>query len=210
MKICIRIVTNRIFSWSCDHSLTCKILISFLFALATAYGAQLRIPLPWSPVPITLQTFFVLLSGLLMGPCWGAVSQAIYVGVGICGLPFFTGMLAGWGRIFGPTGGYLMSYILVSFVVGLFSKRILYSKSSLRSVLLLSLLSLPIVYGLGCTQLAVWLSVNGSFPGLFKIFTMGMFPFLIGDLIKIFMAVLVGRSVHRLVRFFPTPPQSGW
>ena len=87
------------------------------FILSTALGAYARIYLPFTPVPITLQTFFVLLSGAVLGKKLGGISQAGYVILGGIGLPLFAGM-GGIEYLFGPTGGYLIGFIVASWVIG--------------------------------------------------------------------------------------------
>ena len=89
-----------------------------LFAAFTAAVAWFRIPLPFTPVPITLQTLAVLLSGAMLGPYYGALSMIIYLALGAIGLPVFAGGSSGIGALLGPTGGYLLSYPLASFVIG--------------------------------------------------------------------------------------------
>ncbi|MDP3765716.1 MAG: biotin transporter BioY [Nanoarchaeota archaeon] len=89
-----------------------------LFAALTAAVAWFKIPLPFTPVPITLQTLVVLLSGAMLGPYYGALSMAVYIAVGAIGLPVFAGGASGIGVLLGPTGGYLFSYPIASFVTG--------------------------------------------------------------------------------------------
>lgn len=89
-----------------------------LFAAFTAAVAWFKIPLPFTPVPITLQTLAVLLSGAMLGPYYGALSMIVYLALGALGLPVFAGGSSGIGALLGPTGGYLFSYPLASFVVG--------------------------------------------------------------------------------------------
>lgn len=89
-----------------------------LFAALTAAVAWFKIPLPFTPVPITLQTLVVLLSGAMLGPYYGALSMIIYVAVGAMGLPVFAGGSSGIGALLGPTGGYLVSYFIAAFVIG--------------------------------------------------------------------------------------------
>ena len=89
-----------------------------LFAALTAAVAWFKIPLPFTPVPITLQTLMVLLSGAMLGSYYGALSMIIYLIVGAIGLPVFAGGASGIGVLFGPTGGYLFSYPIASFAVG--------------------------------------------------------------------------------------------
>src|SRR4051812_38270487 len=83
-----------------------RVVAILAFAVATAVTAQIHIPVPGSPVPVTLQTFIVLLAGLKLGRKDGAISQAVYIAAGAIGLPFFAGA-AGLAVLFGPTGGYL-------------------------------------------------------------------------------------------------------
>ncbi len=88
-----------------------------LFAALTGIGALMRIPT--SPVPVTMQVFFVLLSGMVLGPFWGATSQLIYLCMGLCGAPFFAAPpYAGPAVLFGPTGGYLWGFVLAAGVTG--------------------------------------------------------------------------------------------
>src|SRR3989338_3067524 len=89
-----------------------------LFAAFTAAVAWFRIPLPFTPVPITLQTLAVLLSGAMLGPYYGALSMIIYLALGAIGLPVFAGGSSGIGALLGPTGGYLLSYPIAAFVIG--------------------------------------------------------------------------------------------
>ncbi len=89
-----------------------------LFAALTAAVAWFKIPLPFTPVPITLQTLVVLMSGAMLGPIYGALSMIIYLVLGTIGLPVFAGGSSGVGALLGPTGGYLFSYPVASFVIG--------------------------------------------------------------------------------------------
>lgn len=89
-----------------------------LFAALTAAVAWFKIPLPFTPVPITLQTLAVLLSGAMLGSYYGALSMMIYLALGALGLPVFAGGSSGIGALLGPTGGYLFSYPIASFVIG--------------------------------------------------------------------------------------------
>lgn len=86
------------------------------FALLTALGAQVRIPL--TPVPITMQTFFVLLGGLMLGSRLGASAQTLYVALGALGVPMFAGRGLGFAYLLGPTGGYLVGFVAAAWLVG--------------------------------------------------------------------------------------------
>jgi|SRR3989338_5617163 len=89
-----------------------------LFAALTAAVAWFKIPLPFTPVPITLQTLVVLMSGAMLGSYYGALSMIVYLAVGAIGLPVFAGGASGIGVLLGPTGGYLFSYPVATFVIG--------------------------------------------------------------------------------------------
>ena len=94
------------------------------FAAAVAAASQIAIPLPGTPVPITLQPMLVILAGMWLGPVAGAASMVLYLAAGAAGLPVFTPMGApGIARFFGPTGGYLLAYPAAAFVAGALSRR---------------------------------------------------------------------------------------
>src|SRR6185503_16683422 len=92
------------------------VLPALLFAALTAIGAQIEIPN--APVPYTLQTLFVLLSGALLGPRYGAASMLLYLAAGALGLPVFSSFGFGAARLLGPTGGYLLAFPAASFATG--------------------------------------------------------------------------------------------
>lgn len=184
----------NVFTRRLDVSWQYKLLCASAIALATGYAAQLRIPLPWTPVPITMQTAVVLFSGLLLGAYWGALSQFLYVMFGVLGMPFFSGMQGGLSVIVGPRGGYLLGFIVTSFIVGFIVDRYPQSRNFWRLCLLLTMVSMVCIYGLGCMQLGLWLwLVKGSSPSLYELLMMGCFPFIIGDLLKIFLVGLTDR-----------------
>lgn len=93
-----------------------QISFSVLFSFLTAVGAKFVVPL--QPIPITMQTFFVLLSGVILGAKFGMLSQVFYLCFGALGLPVFAGSEVGFIKIFGPTGGYLLSFPIAAFLMG--------------------------------------------------------------------------------------------
>jgi biotin transport system substrate-specific component len=118
-----------------------------LFAVLTAVGAQVEIP--HQPVPYTLQTFFVLLSGALLGKKNGALSQVSYLFLGAIGVPVFSGWGFGLARLVGPTGGYLLSFPVAAFVVGYLVRK----EAGLLWSILSMAIGLLIVFSLGTMQL---------------------------------------------------------
>ena len=124
-----------------------------LMAAVTAAAAQIAIPIP--PVPFILQVLAVILSGLLLGPRYGALAQAVYVLVGAVGVPVFSEFSGGLGVILGPTGGYLVSYPIAAAVAGLAAPAV--AGGVRRRALVLGILwgyaGLAVIYALGATWL---------------------------------------------------------
>ena len=160
------------------------------FALLTALGAQVRIPLPFTPVPLSLQTFAVLLAGLVLGGGSGALSQAVYVAVGTLGAPVFAGG-AGTAWLFGPTGGYLMGFVLAALLVGQLSRAL---DARQRPWRLLGVLAAGIVavYVPG----VIWLALLTGM-GLGKAVVFGALPFVPGDVLKALLAATVWMRLPR-------------
>jgi len=117
------------------------------FSALVAVGAQIEIPN--QPVPYTLQTFFVLLSGALLGKRYGPVSQILYLLLGVAGLPVYSGWGFGIARLLGPTGGYLLSFPVASFVVGYLLE---HHKDLLWSLVTMAI-GLFVIFSLGTIQL---------------------------------------------------------
>ena len=159
-----------------------------LMAAVTAVAAQITIPLPFSPVPFTLQVPAVVLSGLLLGSRYGALAQAIYVLVGAVGVPVFAGFKGGLGVVFGPTGGYLLSYPLAAAVAGLAAYAVARSarRRALTSGFLWGVAALAVIYAIGAT----WLSVVAGLPPAVAV-AQGVLPFVVFDLVKVVLAALV-------------------
>jgi biotin transport system substrate-specific component len=158
-----------------------------LFGALTAVGAYIMIPIP--PVPITLQTFFLCLAGTLLGARLGALSQVVYLFLGIIGLPVFAGGKAGIGVLFGPTGGYLIGFVAAAFVIG---KLAALKKRPGFAWLCLSLVAgAAVVYTLGVLQLVLVARLT-----LIKALVVGVLPFLPGDIIKILLAAAVALKLR--------------
>jgi len=163
-----------------------------MFGAGTAAGAYIIIPMP--PVPITLQTLFLNLAGALLGGRLGALSQVVYVLLGVIGLPVFAGGKAGMGVLLGPTGGYLIGFIVAAYVVG---KLIEIKKNPGFIWNLFSMVAgMIVIYVFGVIQLSfiARLSINKSI-------LVGVLPFLIGDGLKIIAAALIILKIRDKIRF---------
>jgi biotin transport system substrate-specific component len=154
-------------------------LLVLAFSLVTALSAQIAVPLPFSPVPLTGQTFGVLLTGALLGPRLGALAMLLYLADGGLGLPFFAGGAAGPARLLGPTGGYLLSYPLAAWLTGSLAVRG-WDRQPLTMLAAMLLGSLAI-FALGAAQLSYFVGVHHAF-------WMGVLPFLPGDALKALLA----------------------
>lgn len=151
------------------------------FSIFLALCAQISFPLPFTPVPITLQTLAVLLTGAALGSKRGATSMLIYLAEGALGLPVFAGGVGGTIKLIGPTGGYLWAFPIAAFVVGLLCERRL--ERRFLTSLLAMLPGTLIIYAIGVTWLAIFLYVN-----LAQAIVLGMLPFIPGDIVKIVFA----------------------
>lgn len=164
-----------------------------MFGAATAVGAYIIIPLP--PVPITLQTFFLYLSAVLLGGRLAALSQFIYLLLGVIGLPVFSGGRAGLGVLFGPTGGYLIGFLLGAFIIGKMVE--LRERPGLLWIMISMVAGTISIYLLGVIQLSLVAKLT-----LIKSISAGIIPFLIGDVLKIIIASAITLKVRDRIKMF--------
>jgi len=160
-----------------------------LLAALIAAGAYLSIPI--GPVPIVLQNMFVLLTGLLLGSRWGLASVGVYILAGACGLPVFAGGLGGISRIIGPTGGYLLGYLPGVYIIGLITEK---TKKNIVFDIVAMLCGSIIIYVCGVTWLKILTGM--TWP---KTLAVGMFPFLIGDALKIAAAAAIAKALRPVI-----------
>ena len=158
-----------------------------LFGALTALGAYMIIPLP--PVPITLQTVFLGLAGTLLGGRLGALSQTVYLLLGIIGLPVFAGGKAGLGVLFGPTGGYLIGFVAAAFVIGKLTA--MKTRPGFAWLCFSIISGEAVMYGFGFLQLAL---VARLAP--VQALAVGLLPFLPGDGIKILLTAWVALKLQ--------------
>ncbi len=171
--------------------------VLFVTAL-TAAAAQISIPLPFTPVPFTLQPMVVLLGGAALGARLGMSSQALYLFLGIAGLPVFAAsaiLPQGFARLLGPTGGYLLSYPFAAFAAGWLAERS-FDRRYLTSLIAMTV-GLSIVFGCGVAWLA-WFAQPAPL-GLSAALRTGLVPFLVADGIKIALAATVLPAVWRVI-----------
>lgn len=143
------------------------------FAVLTALGARLSVPIVGTAVPFTFQPLAVLLAGALLGARLGASSQLLYLGAGLAGMPVFA-----TGTLFAPTGGYLMAFPFAAFVVGALAR------GGTRQNLVALLAGLAVIYTGGVAWLAV-------LTGWSNAVATGILPFILPDLVKVGMAAVI-------------------
>ena len=167
-----------------------KMILAALMAALISVAAQLSFPLPFSPVPLTLQVLVVLLAGGLLGTTWGAAAMLLYLLLGVVGLPVFSRGGHGLASLLGPTGGYLMSYPIAAAVVGLLAPPSR-APGLLRTGAAM-LAGLVLIYLGGGGWAVVW---GGQ--AMAAVVYGWVLPFVPLDLVKLALATVLSRSVNR-------------
>lgn len=157
------------------------------FILATSLSAYVAVPMPLTPVPVTLQPLFVILAGALLGPWAGAAAMVGYLMLGIGGAPVFSAGHGGLPWLLGPTGGYLVACPAAAFLVGALARD---TRHWLRLTAALAA-GIAVLYVGGVSQL--WILTRADLAGLLAL---GVIPFLIGDLVKVLLALAVTRTLR--------------
>ncbi len=182
----------NIFEWRYSLSIPWKLAMAVAMAAMTGLLAQVRIFVEWSPVPITGQTLAVLLAGVLLGRRWGGASMAIYAVLGVAGIPWFNGWTSG----LGATGGYLIGFILAALFIGYFTDKYIKSRYFISMLGVMLFASMFLIYVPGVIWLGLWLkAVSGVSIGIIPLITMGVAPFVIGDIVKCVAAALIAKTV---------------
>lgn len=166
---------------------TDKMIKAALMTALTAVGAYLIIPLPFSPVPITLQTFFVLLSGRLLGKKYGVLSQIVYLLLGTAGLPIFSGGRGGIGILVGPTGGFLISFLAAAWIAGHYTD----NKIKNFFIYCAAVLSNYIIGSI------YFMFITGN--GLIASLNMTIIPFVPGDIFKILLVMITAPIIEKRI-----------
>jgi biotin transport system substrate-specific component len=166
---------------------TVLVLTSLAFLIA---AGQITIPLWFTPVPLSLATFAVLLSGATLGPTRAALSTTLYLALGVAGAPFFAGQASGWSF---ASFGYIVGYVPAAIVVGLLARR--RADRSVLSTIATACLGSFLIYAAGLPWLIVFLDVDLA-TGL----ELGVYPFLVGDAIKALAAALLLPAAWKLAK----------
>ncbi len=171
--------------------------------LFIALSAQVAIPLPFTPVPVTGQTFAVLLTGVLLGSRRAGLCLLLYLAEGSAGLPVFAGAKGSTAYLLGPTGGYLLGFVPAAFLAGWLAER--GWDRRLHTAFAAMLLSNLVIYLVGLAWLAY-------FVGTDRVIALGLLPFVAGDLFKLLLATAIlpagWKLLHRIGVRTASPPLS--
>ena len=158
-------------------------------AALTGLLAQVRIQLPFTPVPLTGQVLAVLLAGVLLGRSYGGLSQALYVGLGAAGLPWFAGFSSGFGVLTGATGGFLVGFVVAATLLGYLNDRYVAVRRFWPQMYLMGL-AVAVIYACGACQFAlVW------HAGLKETILLAVLPFAPGDMLKAVIAARISTAL---------------
>jgi biotin transport system substrate-specific component len=173
-----------------------ELVLVSLFAAITCILSIVSIPLPFTPVPITLQLLAVTMSSAILGKRLGFYSQAVYTLLGAVGLPVFAGGKAGFSVLFGPTGGYIFGFMASAFVIGwlieIFASKQQNPKAEYLTILFSMVAGLLVIYTFGVIQLMLVAKLS-LIQGLLG----GVTPFILADIIKIALGSSVAYSVRK-------------
>lgn len=174
-------------------SSTYQIALMGIMAAVMCILGPLSIPIPFSPVPISFTNLAIYFTVFILGWKRGTISYLIYLLIGLIGLPVFSGFAGGPGKLLGPTGGYLIGFIFMTIIAGLFIEK---CNGNLYLYVIGLILATGIAYALG----TVWLSYQAHLTFLQALMA-GVIPYLIGDGVKIAIAVIIGPILRkRLIR----------
>ena len=181
----------KIQAWSRAEKLFLKSFAAALFAFFTVLSAEVRIPLPFTPIPMTLQTFVATLAGGFLGAAFGTGSMLLYVGLGIAGLNVFAAASGGMEFFLAPSAGYVFGFVLAAMILGYIQD---HSTNNVH-LLLAIIFTHALIFTCGVAGL-MW-NLNLSIQ---EAFAKGVAPFLIGDVFKISASYLILAPYNRLRR----------
>ena len=188
------VARKNIFDRFQESSTATKVMMSFLMACITGIMAQIIIPLPWTPVPITAQTFAVLCSGLFLGKKYGCLSQIIYIVLGVAFIPWFGGMTGGLEIFLGSTCGFFIGFVIAAYFIGAITEKYAKARNFTRMAVVIGIANFALIYIPGLAGLALWSSLTtGTTLGVADLLMMGLIPFIAGDVVKILGAASVSK-----------------
>lgn len=188
--------------WRTQSTFMTKFALAGGLACLTGLLAQVKVYLPWTPVPIVASQFGIILAAVLLGKKWGGISMLIYALGGLIGIPWFAGFHGGIAALAGPTGGYILGFILAALFMGnLFDTKV-ESRKFLPLTGAILFAQLILVYIPGLIHLSLWMTlVNGQEPALMSILWIGYIPFIIGDIIKSLIGAGIAKTIIPMEKY---------
>ena len=171
-----------------------KIIYAFLMACFTGIAAQIVIPLSWTPVPITLQSFAVMTAGIILGRKYGTLSMILYCLLGIF-IPWYSGMTGGLSVLIGSNAGYFLGFIICAYFVGTISDKIPKSRKFLGMSGTLLIANFILIYIPGLAVLYLAMYTQGISLSLIQLLMMGFIPFIFGDILKVLASSALSKIV---------------
>ena len=174
---------------------TREMALTAIFTALTAIGAFISIPI--GPVPITLQTLFVLLSGILLGSKLGTLSQIVYIALALVGIPIFSGFSGGPQILLKPSFGFAIGFVFATYIIGKKTNEV----TSPKKIYFATLIGSLVIYLFGLPYMHYILNnVMGMELSFSEVFKMGCLLFIPGDLLKLILANLVGKKALKVFR----------
>ena len=181
------LIINKIEVLTKYQSASVTVSVAIAGSLLLALLARLSIFIPFSPVPITGQTFGILFLGAVLGSRIGTLSVILYISEGLIGIPVFAGGSMGFLYLLGPTGGYLIGFIPAVYMVGYFSEKGFIKNISTTLIAMIFGTIVIFVFGIS------WLAVTAGFGTALSI---GLYPYIPGAIIKIMLATIIVCSIN--------------
>ncbi|MDR1801127.1 MAG: biotin transporter BioY [Lachnospiraceae bacterium] len=171
---------------------TKNMVLIALFTALTCIVSPFSIPIPISPVPITLTNFILCLSLYILGYKSALISCLIYVLLGVVGLPIFSGFQGGIGKLLGPTGGYILGYFFLVFIAGFISEK---GKGKRLWYAIGMVIGTALLYAFG----TIWLAkqLNMTFAAALAV---GVIPYIIGDVVKMAICLIIAPEIKKRIR----------
>ncbi len=173
-------------------------LLCAIFAAVCCVCSIITVPI--GTIPVTLGTFGIMVTALMLDFKKGEISTAVFVMLGAVGLPVFSGMNGGFGVLAGPTGGYIYSYLLMVPLISLFAKKLKKSFKKIALAFLGCLLAIAVCYFIGTIHFMIVMSATGSDINIFKAISLCVLPFIPFDIIKAVVAIIIAVRLKPLIK----------
>lgn len=190
------------FVWRTQSSTAAKLALAVGLACLTGLLAQVKFYLPWTPVPVVASQMGVILAAILLGRRWGAVSMGLYALGGLAGIPWFSGFNGGLAAMTGPTGGYILGFILAALFMGSLLDGKVAARKFLPLTAAILFAQLVLVYIPGLIHLTLWLKfIGGQDVSVLGVLWMGYIPFVIGDIIKSVIGAVAAKMILPMEKY---------